>query len=341
MMIVAAILLCCLICFAPLFLIRKEPVRPAPIDLDALSPDPLRKVPLDLPMEIGSQTPAAHDALSPDPLRNVPLDPPTEIVSQAPAAHESARPAVINPPKNTAKIGQTFDLKKRYQWIVRLLVPFQIVLFLALAVLWVIVFHFLGEAHAAGFPASIVLFKPLYGGYFALSAIFMGIFSAAVSEAYLLRLVLGARRYAEYRHWEQARFGVHGQEGAQVLKGLFTALGLMVAVPTVLMIPLLMNWNTRFEENQIVVRPFFSLADDLHSYGSIKRIVYSSHTFYKGKLIESPGIFLAFDDGRTWEKGSLYTADRRAGIDRLLHHLQRKTTVLIERVRLREDAVKE
>jgi hypothetical protein len=312
MWILAAIALCLLVCFAPLWFIRREPVRPAPV-----SPDLVEQV-----------------------ASRIRADGTTHILSREPDTGVTNEPGLVetrthdDPPRDAAA-GVELNLKRRYQWIVRLLLPIQIVLFLGFGVVWALAFHFLGEAHASSFTPSVEMFKPVYGAPFGVTAVFMGIFTAAIADSLLLRAILGRRRYTEYRHWEQARFGVHGPSGAAVLRQIFTALAVVVAVPTVIALPFVFNWSARFTETEIRLRPLLSVRDDVRSYDSVTKIVHNTHDMYNGKLMEMPGLHLEFADGSTWENGSLYLADHGPGMTRLLDLLRRKTNVPIDHVQLR------
>lgn len=317
----AAIVICLLVPWLPVVLLRLAPVRPAP----PLSPEDMLRLRAQL---LGRSLRQATPARSADRSRQA-------IVLEQNEETEFIEPKTDAPPRKDGARSLTL---RSYQWVNLVVLPVFIVSMLGLAIGWAVVFDYLGEQHARTFPAGVFVFKPaVYWAVFGVPAIFLGIFSSVAIVEPLTRVLLG-RRYTEYCHWEQARRGLHGPVGVQRFGRRFilfaVLLGLVMAAWTVLA----MNWYVRLTDNDIAIKPLFDIGEQLHPYPRVQQIVLTSHTRVKNDIIPREGLHLRFEDGQTWSTGQTFALpDTAEEKKRLLDFLMQKTGKPLTRARLIED----
>jgi hypothetical protein len=224
-----------------------------------------------------------------------------------------------------------------YRWLNALLIPFMIVGFLALGVLWAAVFHYLAEEHARTFPPAVFLFKPFhYGLVFAVPGLFLGILSSILPVLLLGRLLLG-RRYIDYLYWEEARVGLAGNSIEPLLRGL-SGLALLTGVIAAVFTLLVMNWYARFTEDEIAIKRLIGFGEEVHPYSQVEQMVLTSHKNQKEGEVAQENLHIRFADGRTWSTDqTFFLPPPGSERDRLLEFLTRKTGKPVTRARRIED----
>jgi hypothetical protein len=320
--------ICLLLPWLPVLLLRLEPLRPppplSPEEMERLRAQLFAKVP---PASARTQpaTSGRQDIVLP---RKRPHDPSTkEAGAASPQTVEGAPPAQEGNPWGHLTL-------RSYQWVNAIVTPLFILSMLGLAVVWALVFHYLGEARARSFPPGVFVFKPaVYWAVFGVPAIFLGIFSSIGVMEVLTRILVG-RRYTEYSHWAQARLG---QVRQQRLGRRFFLLAWLVGIGMAIWVLLAMNWYVRLTDDEIAIKPLFGIKEKIYPYNRVQQIVLTSHSWVQNEAIPGEGLHLRFDDGQTWSTGQTFRVpDIPEERDRLLELLSRKSGKPITRAKLIE-----
>jgi hypothetical protein len=225
---------------------------------------------------------------------------------------------------------------RSYRWLNLLMVPVFPVTFLALGAGWAFLFQYLSDLHARDFPPGVFLFKPFsYGVVCAVPAIFLGIFTTLPLLVLLGRLVLGRQRFLEYLFWDEGRLRAGYPEA--VIK-LLSVLAVLLSVGSAVYVGLVMNWYTRFGEDEIAIKRLLGVGEEVHRYGDVEQVVVSSQIRVGKEVFPGVDVGLRFRDGRTWRTGQTFALPTDAAErDRFLDFLRRKTGKPFTQARLLED----
>jgi hypothetical protein len=332
--------ICLLVPWLPVLMYRRLPRRPPPPvsegELQRLARELQRTKPHDAGKEV-SHTEDLTEGATLQPMgaaKGVPR-------ASAPATKEE----VPRSPSNadflhapTAAPPRSLSLRS-YRWLHGVLSFLFIVGFPALAFGCAVLFHYLGEERARSFAPAVFLFKPFcYGIICAVPCVFLGIFGCVPVLFLLARLVLGRRRFLEYLHWDEGRYGGPGHLDAGIK--MISGLALFISVACAIFVCLVLSWYARLTEDHIAIKRLFGLGEEIHSYSSVEQIVVAIHpTEDKSQSMSPEDLEIRFDDGRVWNTDQTFHMSHdpveRA---RLLEFLSRKTGKPITRVRHLEEA---
>lgn len=322
-----AVGICLLLPWLPVLLLRLEPMRPPP----PLSPEEMERLRAQL---FAKRPPAARRQPAASRRQDIALPAGRPSPASVEEADEEAPHSVEEAPA-AAKDNPLSHLTLRsYQWVNLIVAPIFILSMLGLAVVWAVVFDYLGQARARSFPSGVFVFKPaVYWAIFGVPAIFMGIFSAIGIMEVLTRILVG-RNYTEYSHWAQARLGQARQQRFTRRFYFFAwFLGGALAIWTVLC----MNWYVRLTENEIAIKPLFGITEKVYPYNRIEQIVLTSHSWVQNEAIPGEGLHLRFDDGQKWSTGQTFRVpDVPEERKRLLDLLSQKSGKPITQAKLIE-----
>jgi hypothetical protein len=156
------------------------------------------------------------------------------------------------------------------------------------------VLSWLGNCYQAALPSGLYQRMPnLTGVSFLVPSIVLGILTGALATDFVLRLALRGR-YGDY----EFAFG-GGGPGRPDDRGM-PLLTLVVAVLVTAFVTLRVESYSRFEEERIVVNPFWGLGERSYPYGAVAAVVRASHVHHKGSEIPHTRYFILFADGRWW-----------------------------------------
>jgi hypothetical protein len=330
-----AVALCLLVPWLPVMLYRSLPRRPP----DPLSAEQLHRLAAQLRRDgavaFVEVSAADDDAVTADPDRPPEPAPDIPVASAGESEPERALPPERAGPSPEADPLPRLTLGS-YRWPNVLMGLVLIVTFLALGLGWALVFEYLGEQRARSLPAGVFLFTPTYGLVCAVPALFLGILSSIPALMVPARLLMGRRRFLEYLFWDEGRMGPGSAD--RVIK-LFTGIALLASLGSAGFVGLVLNWYTRFGEDEIAIKGLFAPREEAHSYADVVQIVLTRERQQGKEVVPSAVVGLRFRDGRTWSTGQAFPAPSSPfERDRLLDFLRRKTGKDITRVRLLKDA---
>jgi len=174
----------------------------------------------------------------------------------------------------------------------------------ALTIAWLVcvpivsygVYRLIGAACAAAAkllpPAEIVLVPA--GATCGIPAIFIAIV-AGFAPAYLLVRLRFGPRYEEYVRYRELRLGV-ARRGWHVLLAGYSALCVGVVV-------LMLDWNVRFTDHDIVINRLWSLTEEEHAYSEIveiRKAWVASRSGKGARYTYRREYLVRFRDGQTW-----------------------------------------
>jgi hypothetical protein len=165
-------------------------------------------------------------------------------------------------------------------------------------------------------------------------AVFLGIFSSVPLLTVLARLFLGRRRFRDYLFWDEGRLGAGHIDG---LLRMLTVLAVLVGVSCAVFVGLVLNWYARFAEDEIAIKRFIGLGEEVHPYGDVEQIVLTTHRWSGKQTVPGSNLGLRFRDGRTWSTDQTFRLPEGDERERLLEFLRRKTGLEITEARLLED----
>jgi hypothetical protein len=230
-----------------------------------------------------------------------------------------------------------------YRWLSRLETPIFLVMIVAGTAAWAFAFHYLGEAHAASLPPAAFLFKPWpYGGFLAVPALFMGIYTAVLPVELFERLLLG-RRYHEATRWALGYRGLADPEKLHRMTTGMWLLAWLVGPLSAVFAFFLLGCHVRFTDDAIVDRKLFSLTATSHPYSAVDRIVLSSHKVrhnrYNDEVVPEKALYVHFADRRSITFDELFRLPKSAvEQDRVVTFLAQKCPCPVTKVRLLEEA---
>jgi len=139
-------------------------------------------------------------------------------------------------------------------------------------------------------PADIVLFPA--GAVCGIPAIFIAIGWCVVPATLLVRLRFGGQydRYARYR---ELRFGIARRGWRSLLLGYSAVCAVWVV--------LILDWNVRFTDRDVVINRLWSFTAEEHPYSDIVEIRTAPWlTALNGKRVQRREYFVRFRSGQTW-----------------------------------------
>jgi hypothetical protein len=331
-----AVALCLLVPWLPVLMYRRLPRRPPP----PLSPEQLQRLAAQLrhqrPAEFveggaaedGAVTTDVDPATGPGPAaRGASADEPEDEGALSPG--EAGASAAAGPLPRLS-LGS-------YRWLNALMAPVIIVTFLALAIGWGLLFQVLGEQRARSLAPAVFVFTPLYGVVCAVPALFLGIFSSLPVLMLPVRLLLGRRRFTEYLFWDEGRLGPGYADG--VIR-LLTGMALVLGVGSAVFVGVVLNWYTRFGEDEIAIKRPLALREEVHPYGDVEQIVVGSRRLQGNEVAARDDVGLRFRDGRTWSTEQRCGPPPEPGErERLLAFLRQKTGKPVTRVRFLREVI--
>jgi hypothetical protein len=98
-------------------------------------------------------------------------------------------------------------------------------------------------------------------------------------------------------------------------------------------IVLAMDWYTRFEEERVVLDPFWGLGETAYGYDRVTHLVHTTHVHTREGDVVRPQVSVVFADGERWTLDDDDDYDARP----LFAFLQQKTGRTVQFVRLIED----
>jgi hypothetical protein len=230
------------------------------------------------------------------------------------------------------------QLKNSSYWSFSIIsVPIWIATCLACVGGFYLLFDYLGEQRARSFTPAVYLFKPFsYGIICILPAFLVGTLASYPFAMGIFRLFFGPRLLREWLFWDEGRIGSRNVDG---LLGAASMLSLFCSVLCTLFVLLVMNWYARFADDEIGIKRFFAVSEEVYPYGDIEQIVVSSHRRGDNGIERGEDLGIRFRDGRIWDTDGTFHMPSGVGErDRLLEFLQWKTGKPIVRVRLLSDA---
>ncbi len=193
-------------------------------------------------------------------------------------------------------------LGKRYaKWQI-IILPFFFVFIAATGLAWFCLFCFVGRIAAGSHEPSRLVLVP--GPIFwALPSMFLGIISSAVPTHYLMKAMLGERRYEEYTLWCDLQAGFDGWKAFRVLSFLVVcASGLAVAAG-------LFTWIV-FRDDRIEVKRPWSWNAYSYPYGRVTAVArVNRFRAPNGNMVSRSHQVIRFDDGWIWNTDEII--DRR------------------------------
>jgi hypothetical protein len=157
-------------------------------------------------------------------------------------------------------------------------------LFFLLTWLWMVGLTDVAEERLSRLPAAAFRLHPEGWAFWIGPRIFLGLVSAGVL-AYVPARIWFWRRYQEQRRID--RLGV-----VQTIVTLIVLVGYVV---------LAKDWYSQFEEDRIVISPFWSFGEEIHAYQDVDKIIRTSHLrTLGGDEVPRTRYFLVFADGRSW-----------------------------------------
>jgi hypothetical protein len=223
------------------------------------------------------------------------------------------------------------EFSKRHRWLdLAAMLLYFLILYPVISVGWFALLVGIGRHYDSTMPPHLLLVRLqpewLVWG---LPTMFLGMVSSGWALAICFRLWFGT----EFCRLMQAAGDRKANlNSVKVFRWLSVG---FVTVSTTLVI-LELNWYTRFEENQIVIKPLFSFHESAYSYNRIRDLVEPTHLIApNGRLVERTRQFVLFDDGEQWCHDGLL---RDAGP--LIELLKSKTGKTFRQVRFIEDAIK-
>jgi len=152
----------------------------------------------------------------------------------------------------------------------------------------------LGSCYQAALPSGVHQRMPtLTWVSFVVPSTVLGILTGALGSDLALRLALGDR-YGEY----EIAFG-GGGPGRPGDRGM-PLVTLVVAGLVTGFVTLSVDSYSRFEEERIVLNPFWGFGERSYPYSAVEAVVRTSHVRSKGREIPHTRYFILFSDGRRW-----------------------------------------
>ena len=156
-------------------------------------------------------------------------------------------------------------------------------LFFILTWLWMVGLTDLAEVRLSRLPPAAFRLHPEGWTFWIAPSIFLGLVSAGVLAYVLARIWF-------WRYPQEQRIGRLGV--VQMVVTLIVLVGYVV---------LAMDWYSQFEEDRIVISPFWTLGEEIHAYQDVDKIIRTSHLrTLGGDEVQRTRYFLVFADGRSW-----------------------------------------
>jgi hypothetical protein len=152
----------------------------------------------------------------------------------------------------------------------------------------------LASSYQAGLPVGVYLRMPmLTWGSFLVPSVVLGILTGVLASDLVLRWLLG-HRYGEYEYaWGGAGPGRPGDRGMPLLT--FVIAGLVTGLVT-----FSLDRYSRFEEDRIVINPFWGFGERSYPYSAVEAVVRTSHYRTKKREIAHTRYHILFADGERW-----------------------------------------
>lgn len=152
----------------------------------------------------------------------------------------------------------------------------------------------LGSSYQAALPAGVYQRMPrLTWVEFLLPSLVLGILTAVLATDVFLRWTLGDR-YGEY----ELSFG-GGGPGRRGDRGMPLVTCIVAGLVTAFVI-LSVDCYSHFEEERIVLNPFWGIGEQSYPYSAVEAVVRASHSRAKGRERPHTRYFILFADGRRW-----------------------------------------
>jgi hypothetical protein len=154
--------------------------------------------------------------------------------------------------------------------------------------------HWLGKNYQAALPPGLYQRMPtLTWGSCLVPSLVLGILTGVLVSDLALRLALGDR-YGEYEFaFGGGGPGRPGDRGMPLLT--FVVAGLVTAWVT-----LGLDRYSRFEEDRVVINPFWGFGERSYPYSAVEAVVRTSHYRRKGRDIEHTRYYIFFSGGERW-----------------------------------------
>jgi hypothetical protein len=157
-----------------------------------------------------------------------------------------------------------------------------------------VLLSWLGTSYQAALPAGNFQRIPrLTWISFLAPSVVLGILTGVLATDLALRWALGDR-YGEY----ELAFG-GGSHGRRGDRGMLP-LTLVVAVLVTGFVTLNVDFYSRFEEDRIVVNPFWGIGEQSYNYRDVEAVIRTSHVRKRTREIAQTRYFILFTDGRQW-----------------------------------------
>jgi hypothetical protein len=126
---------------------------------------------------------------------------------------------------------------------------------------------------------------------------------------------------------------------ADTIIRMTSCLAVVISVFSVVFLWQVMNWYARFAEDEIAIKRFIGIGEQVYPYNSVQQIVLTSHYKQDNEhlAVRRQDVHIRFNDGRTWETDGTFPMPDGAERDRFLDFLHRQTGKPITRARLITD----
>jgi hypothetical protein len=152
----------------------------------------------------------------------------------------------------------------------------------------------LGHRYQAALPAGVHQRMPnLSWVSFLVPSTVLGILTGVLAADLVLRLRLGERYGAYELAFGGAAPGRPGDRGMSLVT-------VVVAVLVTGFVTFNVDCYSRFEEERIVLNPFWGFGEQSYSYGAVEAVVRTSHVRSRGRERPHTRYFILFTDGRRW-----------------------------------------